>query len=119
MPRRRRGAGEGAGLGLAIVKRIVDGLDGSIVLENRETGIRVTIMIPPMKQEPSLARATGEAAFDHCQIAIERSIGCHCPDRRVHRGAQLPHVAALTTGQGVGEGELLAHVAPCGSWRTA
>ena len=43
-------AGEGTGLGLSIVRRIVDGLCGTILLENRNTpggaGLSVTVTVP-------------------------------------------------------------------------
>jgi two-component system OmpR family sensor kinase len=45
-----RPGGEGAGLGLSIVKRVVDSLDGDIVLENiasgGRSGLRVTVRLP-------------------------------------------------------------------------
>jgi two-component system OmpR family sensor kinase len=47
-----RPEGEGTGLGLSIVRRIVDGLRGSIVLQNiaaaHRTGLRVTVKLPVM-----------------------------------------------------------------------
>jgi two-component system, OmpR family, sensor kinase len=48
--RGRRSEGEGTGLGLSIVRRIVDGLAGSIMLENipppRGPGLRVVVTMP-------------------------------------------------------------------------
>jgi two-component system OmpR family sensor kinase len=48
--RGHRPEGEGTGLGLSIVKRVVDGLAGSIVLENLcgagGSGLRVTVRLP-------------------------------------------------------------------------
>lgn len=54
--RGRNPGGEGTGLGLAIVKRIVDGLNGSITLESKKTGILVTITIPAIDRESGLAK---------------------------------------------------------------
>jgi two-component system, OmpR family, sensor kinase len=59
-----RAEGEGSGLGLSIVKRIVDGLGGSIALENisgaNRSGLRVTIRLPIAADLRSVGRG-GEA----------------------------------------------------------
>jgi two-component system, OmpR family, sensor kinase len=61
--RGRRPQGEGTGLGLSIVKRVVDGLGGSIVLENISgttlSGLRVIVRLPiatdlPRDQNPKI-----------------------------------------------------------------
>jgi two-component system OmpR family sensor kinase len=58
-------AGEGTGLGLSIVRRIVDGLGGTILLENRAapdvSGLCVTVTLPAATAPQQAARLRASA----------------------------------------------------------